>query len=294
VTHEAKMIKISSLASLLVLTLFCALVSGCSPVSDDELAGLVREEVGRQLAQLDILPTPESVYWPTIEDYRLGVGGRYRTLGYFDQYAAAYVASKCIAGEALTAEGFRGFVYGTFDSLSVRAWAATREIVARAETREKSGLPAVNESCERPILYPESGAEAALAIGLFKAMMTLCLPRHLQDGLGRTAEEYAARWFNLDQPPKVSLVVALGGVRDEPCRSGGGLPLPPKVSDQQGPGPVPTAVPTQGVALPQRRTPVTPQRGGLPLPPKVSEGAAPSPTPVSQRWEEVRRDLGAV
>jgi hypothetical protein len=231
----------TTLGSVLVLTLFWALASGCSPERGDEAAGLalastpvatpdlrptVEALVQQRLAELLAeMPTPEPIYWPTIEDYKIvalpravGYSGLVRSalLRYFDQYAAVYAASKCLAGEQLTPRGFRGFVDGTLlmrtadgrEAIVVSAADVIRRIIARADSQVEL------RSCERVYLYPESGAEATLAVGLYLAGVVRSVPVDLQEGHVTFLESRAAQWFNLDPPPTVSLLAWLCG---SPC-----------------------------------------------------------------------------
>jgi tetratricopeptide (TPR) repeat protein len=151
-----------------------------------------------------------------------------RPIDVFDQYAATYVALECLSGVQLTSEGFRSFVVSTLgyqsDRLALFAHDAIQKLIQRSEARDKSGLSFVEEVCERPYLYPVTGAEVTLAVGLNLALTMGCIPRDFQDGLASVVERRAAQWF-IDEDKGESLLAALGGT------SGNCLPPPLPIID---------------------------------------------------------------
>jgi hypothetical protein len=187
----------------------------------------------RVVATLTAILPPEDAYWPTIEDHNIVILPKFvgtgatkavgtRLIDAFDQYAATYVASECLAGEQLTSERFRNFVASTMgyqseEKLAVFAHNAIQKLISKSEARFKSGLSSAEEICEHPYLYPATGAEVTLAVGLNKALTTGCIPLHLQDAHASVVERRAAQWF-IAEDKSESLLAALGGT------SGGCLP----------------------------------------------------------------------
>jgi hypothetical protein len=223
--------------------------------------------------RVDVLEAP--LYWPTIEDHKMVIlpkdpgGSMYlraswrRAIDQFDEYAATYVASECLVGGELSSEGFGAFVDGAFNGVSSRLWVpardAIREIIARAEVRLESGLPLVKERCERPFLYPASGAEALLAGSLYNAATIQSVPLELQDGYSRWAEDRVAQWFNLRFKSQPLLTWLCRRTGEDTCRWSESIPDPNRLPAKEPP--------------PER--PVWQSQSSL----------APS-----SRWDEVRRD----
>ena len=65
------------------------------------------------------------------------------------------------------------------------------------------------EDCSRPFLFPESGAETALGLGLYKAVKLVGVPSGLREGYIRSVEELPGRWFELDPQPIQSFLAWL-------------------------------------------------------------------------------------
>ena len=148
-----------------------------------------------------------SAYEPTVEDFRIGVAGYQGTFKdttvstfhqelaerHFDLYAAEYAASQCLAGEDLTAEGFREYVRTTSVNEMALASARALEIIMLYDK--------VEEECMRRYLFPETAAQALEGVRLVIAVgenTGINSPESLQmsDNIRQVVEDRALIWFS--------------------------------------------------------------------------------------------------
>jgi len=152
-----------------------------------------------------------TAYTPTIEDYKIVVmpkisgstpAVRDAYLGHFDAYAATYVASECVDEKKPSPEAFRAFVRETVfheevvKLVSAVAERAVQRMIEIAERHIAAGSSPLERECMRPYVYPVSGAEAALAVGLIGTVSAASLTPAFRIPYKRGLEELVLRWFD--------------------------------------------------------------------------------------------------
>jgi hypothetical protein len=162
-------------------------------------------------AVLEQMSTP--TYWPTIADYMVGVRRLYKAINAsfsqsaedgilrdYDQFASVYVAGACVSGTELSASKFQAFVtqtgWGSVDGTS-RIGLVAKELITEMLVRAEGGT---ETSCMRPFLYPETGTELAVALGLAKAYLSRNTAPVFRDGLERATEESVYASFEEGAP----------------------------------------------------------------------------------------------
>lgn len=143
-------------------------------------------------------------YWPTLDDYLKSTGfSDESTIRAFGLHVAIYVASECVDGRKLTAQGFRSSVENTFGGGLPVTRAGSRlagrrmlDIATIARDRMSQDQSPVTAPCMRPFMYPESGAGAQLVIGLMTAVDLFNSDPLLVQEAPRVNKNTVFRWFD--------------------------------------------------------------------------------------------------
>jgi len=143
-----------------------------------------------------IPPTPKSAYSPMLDDYMVGASSIFYRTGFstaeirqrqkdrivqvYDQFASAYVGRACVDRAELNSGEFRSFVAQTVGRETADGTViglVAEDLISEMLTRVEGGT---ETNCMRPFLYPETGAELALAYGLVKAAGLARVNRYLR------------------------------------------------------------------------------------------------------------------